>query len=365
MHPLRIRISIGRTAAAAAIVLAASSSNSLAAERQARLTIDVRIQGSESAQASGDWSKSTIAQQYRLVTTVKTDGVLSSVNAKDPDYAQKALAKADQTRQRIRSVQERNAAAGVGPRPASGAAAGALMQEMQTAIGKCGNDQACQQRVGMQYATRADFAAAMSAAAQPEFVCKQQSAGDAARERECLKAAGVGSATGSVDPDAPEESEDERYLIYIGWIGCPSQISLKMDDRLQGAYADVAGMIPYTETYKADWNGTPTERSALCVHHDLVLDTKARTIYTNGAAIPEIRGRSVRAERGRAEQSFDGVLPMPPGIAEFLYETLREAPLSGTRRGIVRFDRPYRCPPPITQYSGAATVDVSWKFEPL
>ena len=82
----------------------------LAAEQQARLTIDLRIQGSESASAGSDWSKGTISERYHISTTVKTDGVLSSVNTKDPEYTQKALERAARDRQRIRAAQERAAA---------------------------------------------------------------------------------------------------------------------------------------------------------------------------------------------------------------------------------------------------------------
>src|SRR5262245_64054327 len=120
------------TACGAAASLALTSVAS-AGEQQARITIEVAIKGSEAASAGpgADWSKSTISEHYRIVTTVKTDGVLSSVNAKDPEYGKKAMAQAARDQARIRAAQERVAAAGVGPKPVTAEAANALVQEMQ------------------------------------------------------------------------------------------------------------------------------------------------------------------------------------------------------------------------------------------
>ena len=200
--------------ACGALALLGLASSASAGEQQARITIEVGINGSESANAGAgsDWSKSTISEHYRIVTTVKTDGVLGSVNAKGLEYGQKAMAQAARDQARIRAVQEKLAAAGVGPKPVTADAANALVQEMQAAVEKCGADQACKQGVAMKYATRPDFAAAMAAMSSPEFVCKQQSGGDTARERQCLQAYGVGENAEPVDLDEEEAPPDERYL---------------------------------------------------------------------------------------------------------------------------------------------------------
>lgn len=348
-----------------ATALLLGSEAAMAASRQARLTIEVRVDGQEAAQGQGDWSKSRIVQHYRIVTMVQTDGVLSSVNGKDPDYARKALAGGERARQKIRTVQQRNAAAGIGPKPVSAGAAQQLMQEMQSAVAKCGGDSACQQRVGMQFMARPDFSAAMTAMSSPEFVCQQSSGGNPQKLRECLRAQGVDETPAAVDPDEPEVEADERFLMFIGFDGCANELSFTIDDRLEGAYADVNGMIPFVVTHQADWHGTPTDRRMHCVYNDLVYDTKAKTIYTNGMPMPEIRGSSVRSERGRGEQRSEGGLPVPAAVTKFIFDTLRVAPMSGTRRGTVRFDGPYLSPPPIQTYSGSASVELNWKFEPL
>ncbi len=348
--------------AAASLTLGTTVSG---AGQQGRLSIEVDVQGQEAAQGQGDWSKTRIAQHYRIVTMVQSDGVLSSVNGKDPDYAKKSVADGERARQKIRAVQARNAAAGIGPKPVSPQAAQTLMQQMQAEVARCGGDNACRQRVGMQFMSRPDFSAAMTAMSTPEFICQQHSGGDAQRQRDCLRAQGVSDAPAPVDPDEPEAPVDERFLLFIGFDTCASALSFVIDDRLEGAYADVNGMIPFVVTHKADWHGTPTDRRLYCVYNDLVYDTKAKTIYTNGMPMPEIRGSTVRSERGRGEQRAEGGLPVPPAVSKFVFDTLRVAPASGSRRGTVTFDGPYLSPPPIQQYNGSATVQMSWKFEPL
>jgi hypothetical protein len=357
-------------ALAAALAWLAPVAPASAGEQQARITIEVGIEGSESANAGAgsDWSKSTISEHYRIVTTLKTDGVLSSVNAKDPEYGQKAMAQAARDQARIRAAQEKVAAAGAGPKPVTADAANALMQEMQAAVEKCGTDQACKQGVAMKYATRPDFAAAMAAMSGPEFVCRQQSGGDAARERQCLQAYGVGESAEPVDLDEAEAPPDERYLMYIGWIGCPSEISVQIHNRVEGAYADVQGMVPYTNTTEADWHGTPTDRNSICVNYTSVLDTKADMLYTDGFAIPQVQGKSTNMETRRAQPeavSEGQISALPSAAANFIRDALLVRPLSGSKRGTVKLDRPYLSRAPISDYSGQVDVEVSWKFERL
>jgi hypothetical protein len=361
-------LSFAPTACVAALLAFASTVS--AGEQQARITIEVSVKGSEAANAGpgSDWSKTTISERYRIVTTVKTDGVLSSVNAKDPEYGQKALAQAARDRARMRAAQEKVAAAGAGPKPVSAEAASALVQEMQAAVEKCGADQACKQGVAMKYAARPEFAASMAALSTPEYACRQQAGGDAARERQCLEAYGIGADAPPVDLDEEEAPPDERYLMYIGWIGCPSEISVQIDNRLEGAYADVQGMVPYTATRKADWQGTPTDRSTLCVSYTTVLDTKGDKLYTDGFAVPQVQGTSTETEERRAQpdQAFEGQIPaLPPAAAEFVRDALLVRTLSGSKRGTVKLDRPYMSRPPISEYSGEVEVEVTWNFERL
>jgi hypothetical protein len=356
--------------ACSAFALLGLASSAYAGEQQARITIEVGITGNESASAGAgsDWSKSTISEHYRIVTTVRSDGVLNSVNAKDPEYGQKAMAQAAHDQARIRATQEKLAAAGVGPKPVTADAANALMQEMEAAVEKCGTDQACKQGVAMKYATRPDFAAAMAAMSSPEFVCRQQSGGDAARARQCLQAYGVSENAEPVELGEEEAAPDERYLMYIGWIGCPSEISAQIHNRVEGAYADVQGMVPYTNTTEADWHGTQTDQSSICVSYTTVLDTKADMLYTDGLAMPQVHGKSTNTEAQRAqpEQVFEGqISALPSAAANFVRDALLVRPLSGSKRGTVELDRPYLSRAPISEYSGKVDVEVSWKFERL
>jgi hypothetical protein len=224
--------------------------------------------------------------------------------------------------------------------------------------------------VGLKYATEAGFAAAMSALAEPEAACKRFAGGDAAREAECLQVHGVtpGAAVPEdANADGEEAPPDERYLIYIGWIGCPTEVAIRVDNRLEGAYADVGGMIPYDASEVADWGGTETDRSALCVSYTTVLDTKADTIYTDGAALPAVRGVSTYREPGRRpDERTEGELAALPGVVRtFVSDALRVAPLAGTKRATLALDRPYLVRPPVSEHAGTVDVVLTWKFERL
>lgn len=366
------RMNRSRTWVLLASALAALPLHAVRAEESlARVTLTLEVEGSESARAAGgDWGKGKISERYHVVTTVKTDGVLSSVNPKDPEYHEKALAQANRDRARIRAAQERVAAAGAAPPAPDADEAAALLAEMQAAIAACA-DEACRQSVGLNYATRPGFAAAMAVLAQPEYACKQFAGGDAAREAQCLQSYGItpgaAEADESFDPDAEEAPPDERYLMYIGWIGCPTEISIRVDNRLEGAYADVAGMIPYEVTEAADWSGTETDRNSLCVSYTTVLDTKGDMIYTDGAGLPAVRGVSTYREPGRRpdERSESELAALPGVVGRFVFDTLRAAPVAGTKRTTLALDRPYLARPPISEYEGEVHVALTWKFEPL
>ena len=127
-------------------------------------------------------------------------------------------------------------------------------------------------------------------------------------------------------------------------------------------------MVPYTNTTEADWHGTPTDQSSICVSYTTVFDTKADMLYTDGFAMPQVQGRSTNTEAQRAqpEQVFEGqISALPQAAADFVRDALLVRPLSGSERGTLKLDRPYLSRAPISDYSGQVDVEVSWKFETL
>ena len=63
-----------------------------AAPKRARLTIDVKADGTEGVVGNGsDRTSGKFRESYTFVTFVETDGELAQFNAKDPEYAQKMM----------------------------------------------------------------------------------------------------------------------------------------------------------------------------------------------------------------------------------------------------------------------------------
>ncbi len=88
-----------------ALVLMSGSAS--AADQLARLTIDVTVEGVKNWKNGQDYSNSKISEQYNLMTHVQSSGEPSSVNTKDPQFAQQQMAKAAQVQQKVREAQAR------------------------------------------------------------------------------------------------------------------------------------------------------------------------------------------------------------------------------------------------------------------
>lgn len=65
--------------------------------------------------------------------------------------------------------------------------------------------------------------------------------------------------------DEEETAPDERYLMYIGQMDCGASVEIHVQEKVEGAYADVGGMQPYTQTFNAHSNGTKDELNMLRV----------------------------------------------------------------------------------------------------
>ncbi len=96
---IALRVALG------ALVLVSGSAS--AAEQLARPTIDVTVEGVRNWKNGQDYSNAKIFEQYHLITHVKTAGEPSSVNTKDPQFAQQQMAEAARVQQKVREAQAR------------------------------------------------------------------------------------------------------------------------------------------------------------------------------------------------------------------------------------------------------------------
>lgn len=323
-----------RVAALVACVLAARGASAVAAEKTGRYTVDIRVDVQEQWRHGTDHSTFKALETYRIVTHVQSDGEAVSFNSKDPAYAEQQMARAARVQAAVQKAQGRQPA----PAPTAESYA-AAHQQLAARLEKerlaCGTDTACLMALAMRVS--------------------QESA-----------AIGMpGAAPG--DAQAAEGGDDDgeaRFLNYAGYEGCPTQIDIRIDQRSEGAYADVSGMIPWTVVSTASSKGSETDRMIQCLHATTVYDTKARTIYTDGFATPAIRGHRVAKDRLTGESVNDNAEVIGNAQAlRWVSEQLRRAPASGTRSVVLTPDPVTRAPAG-ARLDGRIKVDLSWRFEP-
>jgi hypothetical protein len=340
-----------------------------AAERLGRLSIELKVTGTETMRNGSDHATTQIAQSVRLSTVVRSDGELMAIDTKAPDYAQKmqAQASAQQARTReVQALQQRNAqnqrAQGSAPPQMAPVSQADMMARVQAMQARCGADQQCLMNEAMKMSAQqvAGSDAALQKRLEAHGVersqCERDFTRDARKRAACLDAAEVRA--GGTGGDNDEAEADLRYLNFYGFDNCGAQVSATIDDRTSGRYADVQGMVPYTVTRKADWKADATQARIVCSAYNPVLDVKARTITTDGLALPEVRGRYTRSDRGRT-QGADEALPLRSEAIAWASEQLRQAPSSGSRKATL----PIRSASGQGTVEGSLVVELSWRFE--
>ncbi|MET0987690.1 MAG: hypothetical protein ABW034_20025 [Steroidobacteraceae bacterium] len=304
---------------AATILLLAATilQPAIAAERLARLTVEVKVTGQEqwrNAQGT-DNAKVRIAQTVSYSTVVKTDGEIVDFNSKDPSYYQQQMSKAGQV------TRAKNKA------PMTEAELKSRVQKGQEA---CKGDQQCLYGLAMKASEWTSEMTAANAAPAP-------------------LSAGSGS-----------------YLNYLGFPDCGSKIHITVHDATEGAFADVQGPVPFSVKTTADYTGDDHERLILCSQTNLVVDPKQKVFYSDGLLVRGVKGSSTRTQRGKSTQS-QGDVPLKGEAFNWASEQLRKAPLSGTRKTVLKITNSQGSSVPFAtaKGDGTATVEMSWRFEEI
>ncbi|MCC2658258.1 MAG: hypothetical protein K0Q76_3366 [Panacagrimonas sp.] len=324
--------------AAAAVLVLSSSTGALAADKIGRYTVEITVDGQGSWKRGSDWTKSTTHETYRIVTSVKSNGEADSVNTKDPQFAQKQMAKAARVQAAVQKAQGRSGAAAPPTQEAYVAQQKALAEQMQKAQVACKGNQTCLMQAAMQVSQQS---AAIPQPAVPGMPPVDAGAADDA-----------------------DEQQDDRFLNYYGYEGCPTQIAIKIDQRSEGAYADVAGMIPWTTTQTADTKGTDHDRMMQCLSATTVYDIKSQTISTDGFGTPGVRGRYHSKDKLQGETVNDNAeINGSKEALEWVSNLLRHAPASGSKSTVLK-------PREAGKGSDGAVTDgqikvgVTWRFDP-
>ena len=166
--------------------------------------------------------------------------------------------------------------------------------------------------------------------------------------------------------DEEEPEPDYRYLLFIGQMDCPTTLSIEVNEKLEGEYADVGGMQPYTMNFTAQSSGTAPELNMLCVANNSVLDVKDNILYRSTMGFPEVTGHYIfqEANRGNLQddtQSRHNALPRI--VSDYVFNALRVAPASGQEKTTLKPDAPV-----VTRigtfdnYEGSVDIEIIWDF---
>lgn len=218
-------VPLARAAGAALAALALLPPAAYSAERLGRLTIELKVTGTESMRNGSDHATTQIAQTVRLTTTVRSNGELDSINVKAPDYAQKmqAQAAAQEARTReVQAMQQRNAqnqrAQGAVPPQAAAMSQADMMARVQAMQAKCGTDQQCLMNEVMKMSAQqvagndAGLQQRLQAHGAERAKCESEFAKDARKRAACLDAAEVRA--GGTGGENYEAEPDNRYLSF-------------------------------------------------------------------------------------------------------------------------------------------------------
>jgi hypothetical protein len=314
----RVIRSIAVVAACAALLPALASG----AEKRVRLTVDVKIEGTESVIGNGvDRTSGKFREGYTLVTYLKSDGQLAQFNTKDPEYAQKMLGLAASVRQRVQQAKGNAGAKKMTPQELQ-----AYVQKGQAA---CQGDQACLYKLAME---------AQKLSANLD----------------------TGAAAGSAV--AYTGNEPPRYMSYAGYDNCGAKAHVYVDRTTQGTLGDTGGAVPYTIHDTANYDSDVTGIRLICVQHQAVFDTQDGTFYTDGAVLPLARGNSVMTSRGKTEKS-EGEAATHGEPYTWVNEQLRHVTRSGQRSTDLKLTQNQGASVHSGKYTGQAHIVLTWKLE--
>jgi len=300
--PTRARAALTLLAALASFWLLADLTQAQPPQ-QRRLVLDVELQRQGPVQAGAERGEQTLSQRWQFSALLQGDGVPMPHNPLDPD----------DPRRQAEAAQRMVAAAPAAPGPDWRA----MQARAQALQARCGQDQACLMRE----------ASALSAAAMPGV-----NPGSQGR----LRADG---------PAAP-------YLLFTGAAACGLQLSARLDERVQGRFNDVQGVVSYTETAR----GQESRRDDMpCQTLQAVLDTRNGRVWTALATVPQdVQGVRTREEGNRRGQRHEGRIGLRWHEAQgWLQQRLEQLSTEGQDQA--------RLP----AGSGQAEIKLKWSFRPV
>lgn len=309
------------------VLLASGLAAPALAEEIARLTVELKVAGTEQLRGSGvsgDHAEGRFNDSYRFSVTTRSSGELGNVNVKDPQFAEKMMQQAAAVRRQVQRG-----------RPQQPARAPLTQAQLEAR------------------------AAAGQAACQGDINCLMKLADELQAEAAAILA----------PADPPEDQigayaeDDYRFLDYAGFAECDATILVRIDRMLSGEYADVQGMVPYKLRLTANHSGNELQRQMTCLGVSLVVDVEDQVFYTDGLAMPEATGMHVRELRGRAAETSEDRITLQAEISEWVAAQLRRAPLSGLQRATLPLGQSPSGAISTGDYHAQAEVELRWNLQ--
>ena len=286
-------------------------------------------------------------QQLTLTAVLHSDGTPMLNNPLDPEDGKRQFERAQRSQQRMQAAQAK-----VGNAPAPAPDMAAMQARAQQMMAKCGQDRECLMReasamsaaqvAGGDRATQAQLQAYGQAAAACE---RQQGKARDACQADARRKAGGGE-------DEPDEVVETPYLMFTGRAGCRLEAKIKIDNRVEGSFNDVQGVVPFTETTQAQ----QTRREDMyCPMLQVVLDQRNGRLWTHVMAIDSPTActcaarRAARRSAARAACPCAGWKPSP-----WVQQRLSNLSAGGDDRVQVP-----------AAGGGKAEATMRWRFEPI
>lgn len=168
--------------------------------------------------------------------------------------------------------------------------------------------------------------------------------------------------------DEEEVEAEARFLLYTGQLDCPATVSVKIEEKVEGAYADVGGMQPYTQTFTAESTGNRDQLNMLCVGSSSTLDIKDNILYRSALGFPGVTGHYVFNETNRGNIQDDRNAQhkaLPTIVSDWVFNTLRVAPVKGTTKTTLTPTEPVLTRVGVyDNYKGKVDVEITWDWIP-
>lgn len=339
-----------RLAAFALLAALAAPTDAAPADHRLEITVDstrdaALLPGAERGRQRG-------TQRLVLSVVLHTDGTPMLHNPLDPDDGRRQAERAQATQQRVSAALARQGGTAAAPAPD----VAALQARAQALQAKCGADRDCLMREAMALAAvpaaggDARTAQRLQGYGAAVQACERQKPAGKAREA-CIADARRAAGGGADETDADDEVETP-YLFYSGRAGCRFDAALKIDERTEGQFDDVQGVVPFTHSVQAD---ARQRDEVVCPLVQAVLDTRSGRLWTNAlGAVREVDAVTVRAEKGRKPQRQEGrVAPQWREADAWLQQRLLKLDAGGTDR--VQLPAPGQ---------GRTDVQLRWRFAP-